>query len=279
MRRIAHALGSPWRAAAPALLALLTALPGCIPIGSTGRSLGVERSDAYAVLRDMGNRRKPLKRPVVILNGYHTPAVHTESMRWRLANATSGDTTDFLMLAYPFGSDIRDIAADVVTEIEARWPGTTEETAEVDVIGVSMGGIVAAWASLPQEMRSVIDDQAPTQRLKIRHLFTFATPHRGARMAEVIALDSAASQLKSGSLLLSLIEAHERDYELVCYAHHRDFTVGSDRTAPPGTAAFISDGTLLFSHHSVVENPVFLADVARRLRDEPPLLRRAPKQP
>jgi hypothetical protein len=58
----------------------------------------------------------------------------------------------------------------------------------------------------------------------------------------------------------------------VCYAHTHDVIVGATNTAPPGMDPIWTDGTLAWSHFAVVHNPIFIADTARRLRGDTPLL-------
>ena len=61
-------------------------------------------------------------------------------------------------------------------------------------------------------------------------------------------------------------------YEIVSYVQTGDGIVGATRASPPGEDPIWTEGTVLFSHISVVENPVFVTDVARRLRGEGPLV-------
>lgn len=63
------------------------------------------------------------------------------------------------------------------------------------------------------------------------------------------------------------------------YAQLGDEIVGATRSAPPNQVPIWTRGTLLFSHWSITENPLILADLARSLRDEPPLLTPGPPPP
>jgi len=53
-------------------------------------------------------------------------------------------------------------------------------TSEVDVIGVSMGGVVGRCAAAPPPAGRL------GKRLKIARLFTISSPHRGAVMASLL---------------------------------------------------------------------------------------------
>jgi hypothetical protein len=261
------------------LIATLT--PGCIPMtqqGPTGSS--VTRASAAAELAHLSENPVPVKRPIVVLSGYHTLAMHAAPLASNIAKATSGKAEDVLLISYPASSDIDAITESVIAQVDARWPSANSEaTVPVDVIGVSMGGIIGRWAALPPEKRNRIGEGDSTlrhggKRLNIARLFTYASPHRGACLATSFSVDSAAVDLKPGSALLAALDQawHEHTYELTCYAHTRDLIVGATRTAPPGMEPIWTEGTLMFSHMAVVHNPIFIADTARRLRGESPLI-------
>ena len=72
------------------------------------------------------------------------------------------------------------------------------------------------------------------KRLKVRRIFTLGTPHRGAILADRIALDSAARDLRPGSEFLHRLDEAlpHAGYELLCYAHTNDRT-GPGRAERP----------------------------------------------
>ncbi len=266
-----------------ALAVVLAALAGCIPVETTNPAITITPLDASAELTRLEHSTRPLARPVVILNGYHTPSTHIWALSANLARATSGNASDILEISYPFTSNFECLAREVVDEVNERWPSSDpDQTVEVDVVGVSMGGLVARWAALPPERRvrcgQPPESPPPTgRRLKIAHLFTLASPHRGANMAEYIRIDDAAADMRPGSAFLQTLDETlpSAEYELVCYAQQRDVTVGATRAAPPGREPIWTGGTILLSHMTIVENTIFLADIARRLRGEPPLVQPA----
>jgi hypothetical protein len=258
-------------------LVLCALLTGCIARSNKGPAGGsVTRTSAAAALKSYADQNIPLRRPVVVLSGYHTLPIHAAPLASDIARSTSGRREDVLVVSYPLALSIDDAVASVIEEVEKRWPSPDPAaTVEVDVIGISMGGIVARWAALPPAQR-VRGDQpaiaAASKRLRVARLFTFASPHRGAWLARSLAMDDAAVDLKPGSELLRTLDQADRTYELVCYAHTGDLIVGATRTAPPGMHPIWTEGTLLFSHFSVVTNPIFVQDTVRRLRNEPPLI-------
>ncbi len=254
-------------------------LVGCIALPSTpAPAHPVTRATAVTDLNELYKDHRPLARPVVVLGGYRTLGIHAASLVTKLKHATSGKDQDFLYLYYPLDTNFDEIADYVVREVDKKWPSADpEQTVPVDVVGVSMGGLVARWAALPPSERIRSEDDAPAigaKRLNIVRLFTFSTPHRGAVMAEKVHIDAAASDMCAGSAFLDTLDDRRsaHPYELVCYAQVGDGIVGATRAAPPGEDPIWSEGTVLFSHISVVENPIFVTDVAKRLRGEPPLV-------
>jgi len=260
------------------VVAVATVLSGCIALPSPTPHATVTRESAATDLAELYEHPRPLARPVVVLGGYRTLGMHAAPLVSKLRRATSGKDADFLYLYYPFNTNLDDIADLVVREVEKRWPSADpRQTVPVDVVGVSMGGLVARWAALtPGERVRSPETPMPagTKRLNIVRLFTFSSPHRGALMAEKVHIDAAACDMCAGSPFLDTLDEQRsaHPYELVCYAQLDDLIVGATRAAPPGEDAIWSEGTLLFSHISSVENPIFVTDVAKRLRAEKPLV-------
>ena len=73
------------------------------------------------------------------------------------------------------------------------------ETVEVDVIGMSLGGVVAVWSSL--------EDAGLGKRLKIRNLYTISSPLSGSNFASVfgdISMVPIHRDLRPGTPFLSV---------------------------------------------------------------------------
>ena len=229
--------------------------------------------DACAVNAELARlRANPVKlsRPVVILSGYHTPVQVAWWLRVQLTRLTSGDAADFATVSYPTQTRIEHAAERCLASLGRRW----KKLPDIDAVGISMGGLVARYAALAPDRRTHPSREITSSpgRLPVARLFTFATPHQGSIRAAKIAPDDAARDMKPGSAFLDALNAHQRDYPVICYVHRGDNFVAPPAAAPPGQTAFTADGSRLMSHFTTAHNPWFLADLARRLRGETPLL-------
>lgn len=231
----------------------------------------------------LGRSPAGLCRPVVILNGYHTPPQVAWWARLQLCRLTSQKAEDFLTVSYTAETLIERAAERAIAAVERRWPsgggGVGDGTIEVDVVGISMGGLVARFAALEAERRShPLRSYTPGKtRLRIANLYTFATPHQGSLRAALMAPDAAARDMKPTSRFLEVLNGVERGYPVVSYTQRRDGLIAPAAAAPKGETAIVGSGSRMMSHFTAVHNPWFLADLARRLRSEPALL--APSVP
>ncbi len=253
------------RTTCPTIL-LCVALAGCSS-GPPNPSFPVTTRQAKTILREMRADPRPLDRPVVVIAGLLDPGLAVSSMAGTLRKATNGGddvtTVTFFSLTTGTFDGCRDYLIRSVDE--AFGDNGTDQTIEVDVIGFSMGGLVARHASRPR------DDG---KRLAIRRLFTICTPHRGARMADLPTLDRRAKDMRAGSPFLAELDEAlaEADYELYTYTRLGDWIVGEENAAPPGeTPWWVPTPPFSFAHLNAVTDPRITADIARRLRGEEPL--------
>lgn len=225
----------------------------------------VDDERARAEIERMRASPRPLERPVLVLAGWRSPRLWIKGVASMLAPITSGRAEDFRSIGYPELGDVEGPARRVLNLARAWRSGP------YDVVGVSMGGLVARLLALPPERSGL------PGRLDVARLFTLATPHRGARLARWFRPDRAAAAMRPGSELLRRLDdaLPGLNYELICYGHLRDWWVGGRGTAPPGREPIWIDtrgpAESIFSHFTINRDARVLVDIARRLRGESPL--------
>lgn len=265
-----------------------------IRVGPVNPAYPRTKDDISAALDRMRADPVGLARPLVVLSGYRSPSGAASLLADKIARATGADRdADILVLSYPFADSIEHLGQRVAAAVEARWPSDDPaHTTEVDVVAISMGGLVARLAELPFDDQAALAHAAgrplpaPSgKRLNIRALYTLGSPHRGAVLAELVALDPAARSMLRGSPLLSALDARvasrpaatpEPKHQpttmtIVPYAVLNDRWVGATRAAPHGQDPIWIPGRAFLSHHLISTEPRILADLCARLRGEAPL--------
>ncbi|MBM4107824.1 MAG: hypothetical protein FJ255_03280 [Phycisphaerae bacterium] len=219
----------------------------------------------------------PLERPVLILGGWRAPRLTALGLERTLKPLTSGRDEDFLTVTYPLAGSAASAWARAERALLERFseggPGLGRP---IDVVGISMGGLVAKLAAMdPERRRALGFGFCGERRLHVHRLFTLATPHRGARLARLVRFDAATRLMRPGSPLLRALDDSPALERLVPYTLLGDWWVGSGGTAPEGLVPiWLPPQTLAeraLGHFLINRNPAIVADVARRLRGEEPL--------
>ena len=250
--------------------AVTVALTGCFTIHVDNPAFPAKGAEIEADLSRMRAEPVGIQRPVLVLGGYRSPMPIAKGLAGRLCELTGASRDEVVDLSYIFSDTVEGPARRAVALVEARFPSDDPDwTTEVDVVAISMGGLVARLAAAEPELRG----EPGGKRLRIRTIYSLASPHRGAILADWIRLDSACRSMQPGSAFLaSLDEAFAgRDYEVVPYAVLRDTWVGARHASPVGMEPIWVSGRVMLSHHLVSFNKRIQADVARRLRGEEPL--------
>ncbi|MFN0132015.1 MAG: esterase/lipase family protein [Phycisphaerales bacterium] len=205
---------------------------------------------------------RPPERPVLVVGGWRAPRISAWRLARHLASLTGAPADRFGACGIALCWSIESATARVLREARASWGD-----APLDVVAISMGGLVARSAAI--------------EGLAIRRLFTLGTPHRGARLAPWFPIDASTRAMRPGSAFLARLDAAlpTAGYELVCYARLRDSWVGATRTAPPGRGVIWKPGPLLLSHHTIALDRLIVADIARRLRGDTALATEATAPP
>ncbi len=248
------------------LATLALALAGCANARPVNPSFRVSIARARSILAYDARHPKPLRRPVLVVGGFMDPGWAAPRLRDRVRKWTGDDRVAAVSLG--FDSSMDECRRDIVAAADAAFPTTDgTQTTAVDVVGISMGGLAARYAALPSP-----------RRLRIGRLFTISSPLRGALLADSVPFDlhPLLPELRSGSPLYATLgnspQRWSELYPVYSYVRLRDGTVGAANAALAGTTPWWVDtpaGEL--PHDAAFTDARILADIACRLRGEPPL--------
>lgn len=253
------------------------ALASCVHLDYPNPAYPATDAQVKAAIEKMKATPVGLDRPVVVLSGWRSPAMTGSHLAERIREVTGATEGQVISIGYMWGSDIPSIADEVAQRVADEFGSEVDPltgqrwTREVDVVAISMGGLVArtAWAD-PVE----VGREEPV-RLNVGTLYTLGSPHRGARLAEWIRLDDASRQMRPGSSFLADLDrftlGEMHDLAIVPYATLRDSWVGATNASPQGQDPIWVPGRLVLSHHLISLDKRILADLGRRLRGETPL--------
>src|SRR4051794_24053653 len=229
---------------------------------------------------------RPLDRPLVILAGIGDPGIGPMLLERRLREVVQVDDDEgdprTLQVSYAFHTSFEGCRRTVVDAVERAFPcDDPDQTTEVDVIGISLGGTVARYAALGPPKSSDTSPQHPDdaphahKRLRIARLFTISAPHIGALQADhTPSIFPLYGELRTGSpFMTKLGESSASTHYSICpYVRLGDKTVGVENAAPKGQIPhWLPNLPFEIAHGQAWTDPRILADIARRLRNEPPL--------
>lgn len=251
----------------------LVLLSGCAGQRRSNPSFDITASQARRALREMAAARKPLRRPVIVLDGMGPPLAGAH-----FASAVRRAVGDgpVVPVQFAFCCSLEDCRRRVIATVERCFPSADPGwTTEVDVIANSMGGVVGRFAAAPPAAgRS-------GKRLRIARLFTISSPHRGANLAALPPLIGPLQiERRKNSASLRALEAREQpgSYELVAYVRRGDWIVGDANAAPDGLPVhWLPTPPLEDAHLLAFADPRIVADICRRLRDEEPFAAHSPE--
>lgn len=248
-----------------------SAIAGCASDLPQNPSFPVTLAEARLDLERMEQHPATLQRPLIIAAGYGDPGWGADILAGSLRPLF--DERHPIVVVHFFGSEsfeecARTLCADAATA--CTRPGAVEVAgaltcAEVDVIGISMGGLAARHAA------ACADGE-----LQIVRLLTISTPHQGALLALLPTTDARQVDMRKSSAFLAQLDdaLAEASYELIPYTRLNDSIVGEHNTAPPGQQPWwVGHGAGVMSHFNAHQDPRILADIARRLRGEEPWTR------
>jgi len=234
---------------------------GCSADSPANPSFSLTVAAARAELKQMEESPRPAQRPVVIVGGYADPGIIVKQLEKRLL-AVLAPGTQIITVAPGWTATMADARRKLLDAVEAEFVSTDQEwTAEVDIVAISMGGLVSRYAAMPG------DDHR--RRLRIARLMTISTPHRGADWAMMPTVEDRVVDMRADSAFLCTLDGAEHCYEVLPYCRLDDWIVGEENAAPPGrTAWWVANQPFQLGHLDAHKDPRILADIARRLRGE-----------
>ncbi|MCZ6836078.1 MAG: hypothetical protein O7G85_09925 [Planctomycetota bacterium] len=248
-------------------LLLVLVLTGCSADDPINISFALTLDDSKLAMREMTNEPKPMKRPVIVLGGIYDPGVASGRVANRIRRLVENNE-QVISVTFLGQGTFDQCRNRVIACVEKAFPSDDpNQTVEVDVIGISMGGLVARHAAVP---RSDGD-----KHLRIHRLFTISSPHRGAKMATLPTFDRLAIDMRFGSSFLATLDRQlvDLDYEIFPYTRLDDAIVGEENTAPWGQNPWwVANIPGSFSHIFSMHDPRIMADICRHLRDETPYI-------
>ncbi len=204
----------------------------------------VPLDEARRLLRAWAGDPRPLPRPVVIVTGWLIPAWWVNSVhRWLERCSTNGHV---VVMRVPCAVELPlPLMAERLIERAGGGP--------VDVVGISLGGVLAREAARTNRSR----------RLDVRRMFTIASPHRGARLVARFVPHHQARAVAPGSRYLDELnaDASSQSFPITTFRLRGDHLINRASAHAVGTmhADWEPLTRLLPAHSIVAHDPRVLA--------------------
>jgi hypothetical protein len=247
-------------------LLLMLALVGCADAPQPlNPSFPITFSQARAALDQMAAQPRPLSRPLLIIGGFCDPNVSPPLYKIEFERLT-GDNR-IVTASVGFCGSFDECCKSAIDAVQEAYPSNDPHwTTQVDVVGASLGGLVARVAAAPST------DPSRPMRLKIARLFSISSPQNGATLAR-LGFTQYHKEIRAGSSFMQALAQSDSEaiYKLFPYVCLGDELVGQTNAAPPGRLPiWLANAPLVPSHLEAMIDPRIRADIARRLRGEEP---------
>lgn len=240
-------------------------LVGCTtPPPLSNPSFKISEEQADVALHEMKAKPKPLDRPLIVLGGFLDLGFGPYFYAKAVDRYVDGQ---ILRVTFASNTHFAQCRAKLIATIDRELGDVdSDETVEVDVIGQSMGGLIAIYSAL--------DDPALGKRLKIKRLFTISSPLSGAKLAMWTPFNVFGFQadMRPNSNLYQRLAKTEFDFPIYSYTRLEDGTVGEQYAALPGRNVWwVDNPPWERAHVGVFNDSRVLLDIVRRLRNETPV--------
>lgn len=227
----------------------------CVNSGRINSSFPITNHRANEFLNQIELSHHTLVRPLVIVGGFHDFGLPASSLAKRFRNIFS----DCRVLSVSFEGchTFPECKMRLLSAVNTRFPSSKENTTiPVDVIAVSMGGLVSRYSAI----------STTKQRLDICRLFTISSPHRGSHLALLPAFEPLQRDMRPNSQFLRDLAHSRPNYEIYSYVRLRDEFVRVADAAPYGYYPWWAPYTgLLSPHNTSYQDSRFIADITARL--------------
>jgi hypothetical protein len=208
---------------------MLLLLMGCADAPPPANpSFPITFSQANSALEEMAATPHALSRPLLIIGGFLDPNVSPPLYKLEFHRLT-GDNR-IVSASVGFCGSFDECRKCAIDAVQQAYPSTDPNwTTEVDVVGASLGGLIARVAAAPST------DPAHPRRLKVARMFTISSPHSGATLAALGFTDYQKSIRPNSPFMQALAKSDtDAKYQLFPYVCLGDELVGQQNAAPPG---------------------------------------------
>jgi hypothetical protein len=246
------------------LLIATLALSGCLAQRRVNPSFALSETQAREALREMRQAPVSPQRPILILGGFADIGIGAGLLRHKLDPLFSREQT--LVITFADCASFEQCREKVIRRVQEEFPSDDPRlTSPVDVVGQSMGGLIAVF--------SAADFGDGARRLNAANIFTLSSPLDGAKLADrwPIVLTAMHRDMQHGSRMYDRLDQAEISANLFSYTRLYDQTVGDEYASLPGHGVWWVDVPPFQTPHLAgVMDDRIIADVARRLRGETP---------
>lgn len=218
-------------------------------------------AQAHEALRLLASDPQPVPRPLVIIGGY-IDAIRIVGFVDSLLRPTVRDTP-IIPVTIGVCHSFADARRRTIEIVEAALQ---QQNPTVDVVGLSLGGIVAVDA------RANCSGVLPDRRLNVQRLFAIGSPFTGVQLADFIPLTPYLRSMRPDSPFIERIAASSATMDVVAYGHRFDDVVGIEHCAPSGrTVNWLADNSWFWAHIASLLDVRIVADIALRLHGKVPI--------